>query len=130
MEDLFNDQSRCLSCRSILQGRTDKKYCSLKCKNAWHNAINKQNNMAFKSLDSLLHRNRMILKEFFDESQGINYIPLIKLYQKGFCPAIHVGHIKVNETGEWFKVVYDYAFLINEVSQIKIHHKNGGFHNN
>ena len=129
MEDLCDNQNRCLSCHNILYGRSDKKFCDLKCKNAWHNAINKQNNMACKSFNSLLQRNRIILREFFEESQGTNYVPLIKLYQKGFSPNINAGHVKGSETGEWLTVVYDYAFVIIKETQIKIYYKNGGFHN-
>ena len=129
MPDLLDNIARCEHCKVLLSGRSDKRFCSLKCKNAWHNHRNRENNMAYKTIDKQLHLNRVILKDFYEESQGMKFIPLVNLYQRGFNPISYNGNVTVNETSERLFVVYDYAFIINDSTQIKIYHNDGGFYN-
>ena len=127
MPDLFENSGRCHNCKAYLKGRSDKKFCSLKCKNAWHNAQNKQKNLKFKYADIQMHKNWVALDKYYNMSQGTNFISIILLYQQGFNPEFYNGNVTINETGEKLYVVYDYGFIINQESKIKIYYYDWGF---
>ena len=111
MEDLFENQKRCLNCCCILKGRSDKKFCNLKCKNNYHNPINRTREQIFRQDDSKLHSNHRVLREFYEYSKGEKFIPLRPMLMEGFNPRFFVGNLKSNETGEKAYIVYDYAFI-------------------
>ena len=128
MPDLFANIRRCEYCNATLSGRSDKRFCSLRCKNSWHNAKQREIIKVFRPNDNQMHKNRMILHEHFPESQGKEFISLIKLYQQGFTLRKSTGNVKVVETGEGLTVVYDYGYIIKNNFEIKIYHIDGDFH--
>ena len=128
MEDLIDNQSRCLGCHSILHGRSDKKFCHLECKNAWHNEKNREHNLKFKSVDMDLHRNRKILELYFPISHGEKYIPILPLNMQGFNPNCFNGIVTSSNSGETYYLIYDYAFRHDPSMGIKIIQYNGGIH--
>ena len=128
MEDQFENQRRCLHSHSILHGRSDKKFCDLKCKNAWHNAKNREHNLKFKSVDMDLHRNRKILALFFPMSRGEKYISILPLKEQGFKPDSFNGTMTSSSTNETYYILYDYAFRYEPSMGIKIIQYHGGIH--
>ena len=127
MPELFDSTKRCLNCQSYLKGRSDRKFCSLKCKNNWHNTKNSQNSRLFRTVDNQLHKNREILREHYDLTGGAGFVPVLPLYRQGFIQDFFTGSIYLDETGEKFSVVYDFAFLVNHQNEIKILHAKEGF---
>ncbi|MBK7009823.1 MAG: hypothetical protein IPH36_14925 [Saprospiraceae bacterium] len=54
---------KCKMCPTMFYGRSDKIFCSAKCKTAYHEKLNKVTNEATAKIDKILHRNRSILLE-------------------------------------------------------------------
>ncbi len=54
---------KCKFCSDIIKGRSDKLFCSEKCKNYYHTKLRRVTNIAVKEIDIILHRNRSILLE-------------------------------------------------------------------
>lgn len=128
MADLFENQRFCLYCKSILKGRSDKKYCNLKCKNSYNNPIYRERQKIFKLEEKKLHKNRAALKMFYELSQDEKFIQIRPLFQEGFDPKYYIGTLRLNDTGETIYLVYDYAFLYDEELEIKIFYNEGGFY--
>lgn len=128
MEELFDKQKRCLKCKSFLRGRSDKKFCSLKCKNAFNNQINGERESRFKNDEKQMRKNWTVLDMFYKNSEGKEFIPIIPLYQQGFDPKYFCGTVWLKGSGETVYISYNYAFLIDHSKGIKIFYKDGGFH--
>ena len=80
METLF-EEPRCLFCRAVLKGRSDKKFCNPDHKNKFHNPRNRVKNQVFKDLDKKLHKNNAVLAQFYDKSNGIKRLWKIRISQ-------------------------------------------------
>jgi hypothetical protein len=128
MEDLFENQRRCQYCKSILKGRSDKKFCDISCKNAFHNPLNRNLQQKFKNDDRKLHNNYQVLYRFYEHSKGLEFIQLRPLLQEGFDPRFFVGTMRARDTGETVYIVYNYAFYCNQNSGIKIYFNERSFH--
>ena len=129
MADLFENQKKCLPCRCILHGRSDKKFCNLKCKNAYNNARHRKRKNIFSHDDDQMHKNWDVLHKYFEDSKGERFLKIIPLYRQGFNPKFYCGTLIVTETGETVYIIYNYAFTLDKSEQIKIFYKDGGFHN-
>lgn len=54
----------CLECGTKLIGRVDKKFCNDQCRNNYHNKENREDTAVVRSINSILRKNRSILKRF------------------------------------------------------------------
>ena len=54
---------KCLDCGEVISGRTDKKFCSDMCRNAYHNRFHGYRNALIRHVNHKLRRNRQILFE-------------------------------------------------------------------
>lgn len=66
------EKSYCLFCAEELKGRTDKKFCNEKHRNAWHNEVSKKDEKEIKRIINILKKNRKILRSFHENAQGKN----------------------------------------------------------
>ncbi len=60
----------CLYCNKELKGRSDKKFCSDECRNAWHNDVAKKDEKEIKRIINILKKNRKILRGLHDNATG------------------------------------------------------------
>ena len=85
----------CLNCKSELQGRVDKKYCSEYCKSNFNYELNKNKAVSlFKSIDQQLKLNRRLLRDF--NRAGKSTVRMEKIVAAGFNPKYftHSGKIR------------------------------------
>lgn len=54
-------KSACLECGRPLAGRSDKKFCDVHCKNAWHNQRNSRQQSQLKQVNAQINSNFRIL---------------------------------------------------------------------
>jgi hypothetical protein len=108
-------------CKSILKGRSDKKFCNIDCKNSYNNPINRERERTFKVTEKRLRKNHSALKMFYEFSQDEKFLPIKQLYQQGFDPQFYTGTFTLNDSGETVYMVYDFAFLIDQKLGIKIY---------
>lgn len=108
---------KCKICSRIIEGRADKLFCSLKCKNYYHLNLRRVTDIEVKFIDTILHRNRSILLEIIGKSKHRKTIDRIILEKKQFNFKYHT-HINVNNKGKTYFFIYDFAWM--EFSNDKI----------
>lgn len=102
------DHKICPVCESPLKGRSDKKFCSTKCKSI-HQYENRQEKEAFYlEVDRQLKTNRKILKTY--NFRGFTTVRKELLIDDGFDPNFFTHYWK-NSKGDIYLFVYDYGFL-------------------
>ena len=76
----------CAWCQEVLEGRSDKKYCSPYCKTAYHNqkSAEKAKASLFHLIDSRLKRNRKLLMKY--NAAGKATVEQQVLLKQGFSP--------------------------------------------
>lgn len=104
---MTNDR-KCPVCASSVKGRSDKLFCSTKCK-----SINQYENRQVAEdfyfyVDKQLRTNRKILKRY--NKSGFTTIRKSELTAKGFNPKFFTHYWK-NKKGEVYLFVYEYGFL-------------------
>ncbi|MEX2410091.1 MAG: hypothetical protein WD607_01755 [Candidatus Paceibacterota bacterium] len=110
----------CLNCKAPLEGRSDKKFCSLRCKNKYSNANRNKKDLIYKKVDDQLHKNHKVLERFYKLSNGIEFIDQRPLLMEGFNTSYFVGIQKSKTTGDTIYVIYNYGFIINNSHKILI----------
>ena len=69
MNNTKNQSRKCKSCHEELKGRIDKIYCSDHCRNSHNNSINRDQNNEMRRINSILRKNRRILKRLRNSSK-------------------------------------------------------------
>ena len=81
----------CLECGKELYGRRDKKFCSLNCKNTFHNRIEQQSKKIRNSTVRVLEENYKILDDLLKD--GIRSICIEELEDAGYRSAAITGFL-------------------------------------
>lgn len=102
-------KNECQHCGKTLFGRTDKKFCSVACKNSFNFAKRKTTRNAVKEIDGYLHRNREILATLMGDSKK-EILDRAVLARARFRWEYMTGIYK-NKQGKWYHIVYDYAWM-------------------
>jgi len=115
---------KCKICGTPITGRSDKIFCSVKCKNIYHHRLRKNTEIAVKNIDKILHRNRSILFELMGKQKKQIKVDRIELDKKKFNYKYHT-HFYVNSRGKTYYYVYDFAWMSfsdNEIMIRKVAH--------
>jgi len=75
-------KKECPICENLFSGRADKKFCSNDCKSTFHNKLNSVANNRMRTTDSLLKKNRRVLKSFIE--RGVHKVHKSQLWEQGF----------------------------------------------
>jgi len=110
---------KCKICSTLFQGRKDKLFCSVRCKNYYHTNLRKVTNAVSTSIDSFLHRNRSILLEILGKNKVQIKVPRSVLEQKKFRFKYHTHH-HINSKGKMYHYVYDISWMQFSDDQILI----------
>jgi len=104
----MTNEKLCPVCGILLKGRSDKIYCSTKCKSI-NQYENRQATEAFYlKVDRQLKINRKILKRY--NKSGFTTIRKSELTTEGFDPKFFTHYWK-NKKGDVYLFVYEYGFL-------------------
>jgi len=108
----------CIICRKVLRGRSDKRFCSLDCKNNYHVRLRRNTRDAVLTVDRILHRNRSILLELVGRNKAKK------------ISRLHLDHLKFNfdfYTGSHLNTrekmiyhVYDFSWAIFSDQEVLI----------
>ncbi len=101
-------EKSCLECGEKIVGRTDKKFCSDYCRNAYNNNLNKDNKNLVRNVNNQLRKNYRILEEL--NPDGKVRISKSKLVAKGFN-FDYLTSIYTTKTGNTYYFVYDQGYL-------------------
>lgn len=98
----------CSVCNAIIKGRSDKRFCSPKCKSIDQYEKRQKNEKFFLKVERQLRVNRKILKRF--NKSGFTTIRSDELQKEGFDPNFFTHYWK-NQKGNVYLFVYEYGFL-------------------
>ena len=102
--------TKCKMCVKKVVGRSDKLFCSVKCKSNYHRKLRKKTTLITTTIDEILHRNRSILCEIIGDVNVKETIPRMVLEKKKFQFKYHT-HMQINKQGKTFFYVYDLAWM-------------------
>ncbi|MEH6513264.1 hypothetical protein [Maribacter arcticus] len=102
------DTKNCPVCGTEVKGRSDKKYCSVKCKSIHQYEQRQETEAFFLKVDRQLKINRKLLRRF--NKSGFTTIRSSELISQGFDPKFFTHYWK-NKKGEVYLFVYEYGFL-------------------
>ena len=105
------EKKKCLECGEFFMGRSDKKFCSDYCRNAYNNKVNKDSKNLIRNINNRLRKNWRILEEL--NPKGKCKIPKQRLDAKGFDFNYHTS-IYVTKTGNTYYFCYDQGYLALE----------------
>jgi hypothetical protein len=105
-------KNKCKICSKRVVGRSDKLFCSLKCKNYYHINLRKATGSAIAVLEinTILQRNRSILLELVGKRKKKLTVSRIELQKKKFQFKYHT-HQNINSKGKIYNYVYDFAWM-------------------
>lgn len=101
-------QKACEECGEKIVGRTDKKFCSDYCRNAFHNRMNKDSSNLIRNTNNSLRKNYRILEELNPGEK--TSVAKSKLLAKGFNFELFTS-IYTTRTGNQYFFVYDLGYL-------------------
>jgi len=101
---------KCKICNNPIVGRSDKIFCSVKCKNYYHTNLRRVTDNAVKEINKILHRNRSILLEILGKQKTQKKVERIVLDKKKFNFKYHT-HIIRNSKGKLYFYIYDFAWM-------------------
>jgi len=99
---------KCPVCGNAVKGRSDKIYCSIKCKSINQYEERYLKEAFFLKVEKQLRINRKVLKLF--NKSGYTTIRKSELTQRGFDPRYHT-HYWENQKGDRYSFVFEYGFL-------------------
>lgn len=112
-------QKICPCCSQLVIGRSDKVFCTIKCKNIHHNAARSQLNQQFKRSQKMIQRNLIVLEGILGPKNHQMTIHRDTLFKYGFnlniCTSVSVqNHKIVYSIGN-----YSYSVQSNGIVKVK-----------
>ena len=101
----------CPICGNTIVGRSDKKFCSPKCKNQYHHPSQNLKGDHIKMVNTFLYQNFKILETvFLDEKKDKLMVPRILLDKMGFHYKYCTG-CYTNNQKKLYRYIYNYAWM-------------------
>lgn len=111
----------CMNCQQILKkGRSDMKFCSTQCRSEFNNRKNKENDLELLRINSILRKNRAILKNI--NPVGMTVIRREVLLQSGFNFEYYTNSYTA-KNGNLYNFCYEYGYHILDNEKIRIVNK-------
>jgi hypothetical protein len=101
---------KCKICKNEMSGRSDKLFCSIKCKNYYHIHLRNASKKAAIRINEYLKRNHGILLEQLGKNKTQVKVYRNVLADKKFRFKYHT-HTAVNSNGKTFHYIYDLAWM-------------------
>ncbi len=100
---------KCLYCNEEVKGRSDKKFCDISCKSAWHNSHINPAEKEIKRTNSILRKNRSILR--FCSPQGKTTVRKELLVRQNFNFK-YFTQVYTTSNNNIYYLCYDYGYLL------------------
>lgn len=100
---------KCKICKKPIEGRIDKVFCSVKCKNFYHVSLRHVTKKTAFGIDRHLHRNRSILLEIMGKKETKMKVSRLLLEEKKFHFKYIITHYHVNSQGKTMHYCYDFG---------------------
>lgn len=112
----------CVICDSNLFGRSDKRFCNIKCKNKYHSALRKSNQTVSKETMKVLIKNYQILASLFPKEATKYQINKLVLERRGF-EFDSISGIEQNKFGLKLKI-FNFSWYLTKNNTIIVHFNN------
>lgn len=100
---------KCPNCNELVNGRSDKRFCSSYCKSSYHYQLSlNQKDSLFVNIDKQLKLNRKLLKTY--NKAGKATIRKEELEKEGFNPN-YFTHYWKNKKGDVYLFCYEFGFF-------------------
>ncbi len=100
----------CLECGDLIYGRSDRKFCSEKCRYTHHNNQFRPSRLGRTKVLRALDRNYAILKGLLE--QGVQEISIVQICELGFSPTNMTSMVKKSHYTECG--VFDIMYRLTE----------------
>ena len=111
------ETKKCPYCNKIIDGRSDKVFCTDRCRNNYYYKINSVHKQYVRKVNSLLLRNRGILNMV--NPYGRTSVPKEYLERLGFDFRFFTGIHKTKKGKEYY-LVYDHAYSFDEQQRVQL----------
>lgn len=101
---------KCKICKTQFAGRSDKIFCTVKCKNVYHRHLRFASVKSAIRINEYLKRNHGILLELLGKNGSQVKVHRNLLSDKKFRFAYHT-HAHINKAGKSFHYIYDLAWM-------------------
>jgi predicted nucleic acid-binding Zn ribbon protein len=101
-------ERKCPSCNYPIQGRADKRFCSVECRNEHNNHKNRDRNNFMRNVNFILRKNRQILEEL--NPRGKTKIHKGQLLDQGFRFG-YMTNIYTTKAGKIYHFCYEHGVL-------------------
>jgi len=109
----------CKLCKKSFNGRSDKIFCSVRCKSEYAHKLRKVNSASTLAIDTILHRNRSILLELLGKNISQKKVERILLDKKKFNFS-YVTQYHLNSRNKMVNYVYDFNWIVFSDQEILI----------
>jgi hypothetical protein len=106
---LYNNTPQCRYCGKPVRGRSDKLYCDVNCKNAFHNLTHQQDRRDVLQIDRILKHNRKILKDVLGDRLKAQ-VPRAELIQQGLQFEFHT-HQQKHSRNRSVTCCYEFGYV-------------------
>ncbi len=111
---------QCIVCAKEMKGRSDKKFCSIQCKNRYHRNMKMNMQPVLKEIDQILHRNYAICLELAQKSKKARMmIKKIELEKTGFNFNYFTGSY-LNSQQKTYHYIYDFRWMQFSTQEVLI----------
>lgn len=107
----MSQKKQCLECGEEFTGRSDKKFCSDYCRNAYNNKVDTETKNLIRNTNNRLKKNYKILCKL--NKDGKTKIPKSKLIDEGFYFKFFTS-IYQTQKGNTYFYIYDQGYLALE----------------
>jgi predicted nucleic acid-binding Zn ribbon protein len=104
------EEKKCVECRKIINGRSDKRFCDDGCRNAFNNRRNSIEDEMLRTVNSILRKNRGILQDLLSKTEKTT-ITEKTLKALGFNFE-YFTHLYETRKGTIYKFCYEYGYLM------------------
>lgn len=116
-QNCMTDRRLCPACGRIVSGRANKKYCDDNCRNNYYYKTYSEQLHYVRSINEVLLRNRMILKEL-NQCRRI-VVSKQSLVEKNF-DFNHFTGVWKSKKGKVYYVVYEESYALNDNETVDI----------
>jgi predicted nucleic acid-binding Zn ribbon protein len=108
---------KCPVCSAKYVGRSDKKYCSDYCRNAFNNKVNSNIGKEVRKVNRILRKNRDLLNKYLE--LGMEEVSLFSLISDGFV-LTYFTNVHKGIMGDDFYFCYDLGYQLSGKESVLI----------
>ncbi|MBD3273279.1 hypothetical protein GF385_02940 [Candidatus Dependentiae bacterium] len=110
-----SNKEKCLQCGQEITGRSDKKFCDAYCRNTFNNKIQKQTEQKIRKTNSILRKNRTILKQICLVGKATVRKEILVAMGYDFR---FITHLYKAENKNTYRFCYEYGYRFTSMDKV------------